>query len=61
MHFTYIYLYLLCLVGTGTTLAVMGVAIGAIAAALIGVVVWRKFQARGESQEAQQLMDSCEI
>ncbi|XP_066028092.1 uncharacterized protein [Pocillopora verrucosa] len=47
--------------GTGTTLAVMGVAIGAIAAALIGVVVWRKFQARGESQEAQQLMDSCEI
>ena len=39
----------------------MGVAIGAIAAALIGVVVWRKFQARGESQEAQQLMDSGEI
>lgn len=47
--------------GIGTTLSVLGVAIGGIAAAVIGVALWRKFRDHRESQEAQHLVDYDEI
>ena len=46
---------------TGTIIVPAVAVIGAIVAVVIGVVLWRKFRARSNSLEGQQLIDGDQI